>query len=154
MRSSQEHRPLRWLRFSCRVSPLLWHCGQTSCSTRPASWAKSINRKPLTAFWLHVLPLSSWWTRVDSVSFASTSFLREDEVVLFSKESSSELSSESISLLVGDDVVEELLKSSCEWSDLHEEIDSGVDSGIDSGSTAGMDETAKVRGPCPRSPTT
>lgn len=51
---------------------------------------------------------------MDSVSFASTSFLREDEVVLFSKESSSELSSESISLLVGDDVVEELLKSSCE----------------------------------------
>lgn len=91
---------------------------------------------------------------MDSVFFASKSFLREDEVVLFSKESSSELSLESIPLLVGYDVVEEVLKSSYELSDLHEDIDSGLNSGIDSGSTAGMDETAKVRGHCPCCPTT
>ena len=49
---------------------------------------------------------------MDSFFFANT--LREDEVDLFSKKCSSELSSELISLLVGDDIIEELLKSSCE----------------------------------------
>lgn len=49
---------------------------------------------------------------MDSVFFASTSFLREDEVDLLSN--LSELNSESISLLAGDDLVEELLKSSCD----------------------------------------